>query len=269
MKMELQRSNPKIKYLIKLARRQFRQKEQKFIIEGIRFIEELLNSSWQTEALFYSAKIMNNARGVALLKTAKEQNIPCWQIASGLLKEIAHTDNPQGILALVRMPNYRLEDVFSAPRPLLLVLVDGVQDPGNLGTIVRTADAAKASGVILLKGTVDLYNPKTLRSTMGSIFHLPIIMLNDNRAVWKILQQYKVKVVLGQPEYGRTIQGIDLKQDVALVVGNEANGPSPESINFADVAATIPMPGNAESLNAAVACAIMLYEAVRQRMERP
>ena len=266
--MQIQKSNPKIKYLHKLARRQFRQKEQKFIIEGIRFTEELLRSSMQTESLYYSPKLLDNLRGSALLKEAEKQNIPCYQVAENLMKEIADTDNPQGVLALVRMPAYRLDDALPQNKPALIVLVDGVQDPGNLGTIVRTADAAQATGVILLKGTVDVYNPKTLRSTMGSIFHLPVMAVEDNKALFTMLRQHQVKLVIGKPQGGTMIQNVDLSGSVALLVGNEANGPTKQTAAAADIAATIPMPGNAESLNVGVACAIMLYETVRQRMKQ-
>ena len=266
--MELQRSNPKIKYLHKLARRQFRQKEQKFIIEGIRFAEELLRSSMQTESLYYSPKLLANQRGCAVLKKAERQSIPSYQISENLMKEIADTDNPQGVLALVRMPKYSLSDVLPLNKPALIVLVDGIQDPGNLGTIVRTADAAQATGVVLLKGTVDIYNPKTLRSTMGSIFHLPVMPVEDNRALFNMLRQHQVKVVMGQPQGGTMIQNVDLSGSIALAVGNEANGPAKQTTAAADITATIPMPGNAESLNVGVACAIMLYETVRQRMKQ-
>ncbi|MBO8138390.1 MAG: RNA methyltransferase [Desulfotomaculum sp.] len=263
--MEIQRNNPRIKYLRKLSRKHFRQKEKKFIIEGIRFVEELLYSNWVTEALFYSPKLLDNNRGKKLLQRAEEQNIQCWQVQDKIFREIADTGNPQGVLALVNMPRYRLEDALPGDKPAMVVLVDGVQDPGNLGTIIRTADAAAATGVILLKGTVDLYNPKTLRSTMGSLFHLPVVAAESRRETLNILHDKGLKLIVGQPYGGVKVNEINLKGNVGLVIGNEANGPSEETISMADEKVTIPMPGRAESLNAAVACAIMLYEAVRQR----
>ncbi|MBM7854780.1 TrmH family RNA methyltransferase [Desulfohalotomaculum tongense] len=265
--MELQKNNPRVKYLRKLSRRQFRQKENKFIIEGIRFVEELLDSGWPVEALFYSPKLHANARGGALIARAEREKIAAWQVADKLLAELADTENPQGVLALVNMPRYRLEDVVPQTQPALVVLVDGVQDPGNLGTIIRTADAAAATGVILLKGTVDLYNPKTLRSTMGSLFHLPVLAAENAVDTVNWLRSKGLKLVVGQPQGGAAIDKVDLTAGIVLVVGSEARGPSPGTISLADTITTIPMPGRAESLNAAVACAIMLYETVRQREE--
>lgn len=263
--MELQKTNAKIKYLRKLTRRQFRQKEKKFIIEGIRFVEELFQGDWQTEALFYTSKLTSTPRGEELLHQAATGNIPCWLVSESIMAELADTETPQGVLALVRMPSYTLEHLFNPDRQPLLVLVDGVQDPGNLGTIVRTADAMAATGVVLLKGTVDIYNAKTLRSTMGSIFHLPIITVEESAELLDWLAEKNIKLVVGEPRQGVPIHNLDLTQPVALVVGNEANGPSDQLLNEAEFKATIPMPGPAESLNAGVACSIMLYEVVRQR----
>ncbi|WP_031516052.1 23S rRNA (guanosine(2251)-2'-O)-methyltransferase RlmB [Desulfofalx alkaliphila] len=263
--MELNKSNWKIKYLRKLGRRQFRLKERKFIIEGVRFVEELLGSGWQVQSLFYSTKLLENSRGKKLLEQAKGRKIDCWQISENLFKELADTETPQGVLALVDMPCYDIQHILTASNPLLVV-VDGVQDPGNLGTIIRSADAAAATGVITLKGTVDLYNPKTLRSTMGSIFHLPIITEQQPNETVNILKQKGIKIVVGEPRGGVDINQINLTQPVALVVGSEAKGAGTEITKAADLNATIPMPGNAESLNVSVACGVMLYEVVRQRL---
>lgn len=182
------------------------------------------------------------------------------------MAELADTESPQGVLAQVVMPSHSLDDLLSTDRTPLLVIVDGIQDPGNLGTIVRTADAMAATGVVLLKGTVDLYNAKTLRSTMGSIFHLPVVTVDDLVYLLDLLAAKNIKLVVGEPRLGEPIQTLDLTQPVALVVGNEANGVSAQILNQADLRATIPMLGRAESLNAGVACSIMLYEAVRQRV---
>ncbi|MEG6617054.1 RNA methyltransferase [Peptococcaceae bacterium 1198_IL3148] len=264
--MEIQRNNPKIKYLRKLSRRQFRQKEGKFFIEGIRFVEELLQSGWPVDALFYTVKLTESPRGAELLAKAQQQNIDCWQIGADTLKEVTATDNPQGVLAQLAMPRHQLADMMCATIKPLVVLVDGVQDPGNLGTIIRTADAMGVSGVVLLKGTADLYNPKTLRATMGSIFHLPIIVAAEVDEVMDFLQANNIKLAVGDPHADVAVHEIDFTKPMAIVVGNEANGPTLTTVSRAEIKATIPMPGNAESLNAAVACSIMLYEAIRQRL---
>ena len=263
--MELQKNNEKIKYLRKLSRRQFRWQQKQFIIEGVRFTETLLQSCQPVEALFYAPKLQNSKRGNALLEQAGEQKTPCWLVSDELLNQLSDTGASQGVLALVNMLDHQLEDLLPENKPALVVLVDGVQDPGNLGTIIRTADALGATGVILLKGTVDLYNPKTLRSTMGSLFHLPVITVENKLAMIKLLRQNGLKLVIGQPQGGVPISQVDLSQPIALVVGNEASGSTAETLEMADAKITIPLSGKAESLNVAVACAIILYETTRQR----
>ncbi|MDD4335515.1 MAG: RNA methyltransferase, partial [Desulfotomaculaceae bacterium] len=150
----------------------------------------------------------------------------------------------------------------------LLVLVDGVQDPGNLGAIVRSADAAGAGGVVLLKGSADIYNPKALRATMGSIFHLPIIQGVAADEIIPYLTRRGIKIVAGDPRAGRVLFEVDLKAPCALAVGSEASGVGALLRESVDELARIPMPGRAESLNVAISVSIMLYEALRQRGAR-
>ncbi|MGK0465958.1 TrmH family RNA methyltransferase, partial [Clostridium sp.] len=167
--------------------------------------------------------------------------------------------HPQGIIAIVRnkLVEIRYEDGF-------YVLADKIQDPGNMGTIIRTAHAAGALGVIITKGTVDIYNEKTLRATMGSIFKMPVIYDSDLSTVEK-LRDDGFKLVTSSLECDKNFYDIHLKGKVIITVGNEGNGISEDVYAISDLKIKIPMPGGAESLNAAVAASIMIYEVVRQK----
>jgi len=257
----ISRQNPRIKYLRRLATRRFRDLEGKFLIEGIRFVEEALRSSFSVETLVYCEKAMGNDRGRALL----EAGIPVLEVEESLFKELADTVTPQGILAVVNWRRYELNDLQAGVKPWLLVLVDGVADPGNLGTIVRSADAAGADGVILLRGTADIFNPKALRATMGSIFHIPVVYNSTFEEVKSYLDRHGIKLVAGMPRVGKVIFESNLTESCALVVGSEPRGPGENVISAVFERVHIPMPGRAESLNAAISTAILLYEAVRQR----
>lgn len=262
----LSRQNPRVKYLRRLENRRFREQEGVFLVEGIRFVEEAVNSSWPVEMIFYSKKINENIRGSAVLEGAASKGIALAEVDETLIKELTLTNTPQGIIAVVKQRKTSLEDIRPGDKPALLVLVDGVQDPGNLGTIVRTAHAAGVDGVILLKGTVDVFNPKALRATMGSIFHVPVIQgdLTANE-VMPYFDRRGVKTVAGDIRSNKTVYESDLTVPCAIVVGSEASGVSDEVIGMVSERVLIPMPGLAESLNVAISTVILLYEAVRQR----
>lgn len=259
--------NPRIKYVRRLASHRFREKEKKFLVEGIRFVEEILDSDWPVDMLVYSRKIMENPRAKKLITTAAARNAGLIEVADDLFAELADTSTPQGIIAVAAQRGYSLEDL-EINESALLVLVDGVQDPGNLGAIVRSADAAGAGGVVLLKGTADVYNPKALRATMGSIFHLPIIQGAAADEVMPYLTRWGIKTVAGDPRASRVLFEVDLKVPCALAVGGEATGVGAVIKESVDELARIPMPGRAESLNVAISVSIMLYEALRQRCAR-
>lgn len=249
----------------RLATRRFRDLEGKFLAEGIRFVEEALESSFSVEMLVYCEKAMCNARGQVLLEAASIKGISILEVEEPLFKELADTVTPQGILAVVKWRWYELDDLQAGAKPWLLVLVDGVSDPGNLGTIVRSADAAGADGVILLRGTADIFNPKALRATMGSIFHVPVIRNSSFEEAESFFMSHGIKLVAGMPHSGKVIFESNLTDACALVVGSEPRGPRETVMSGVFERVHIPMPGRAESLNVAISTAILLYEAVRQR----
>jgi TrmH family RNA methyltransferase len=171
---------------------------------------------------------------------------------------------PQPVFAIVRKSKEPLQSLIAEPQGLVVVL-DGVQDPGNVGTIIRSADAAGAAGVVLGAGCADVYNPKTIRSTMGSLFHLPIVE-GELQSLLPEAKAAGVRLVSTSLQAAYSCYSYDFTQPVWLVIGNEGKGISGTTAQLVDDAITIPMQGQAESLNAAMAATILLFEAMRQRM---
>jgi len=258
------RHNQRVKLLRRLGRRKYREEEGLFLVEGLRFVEEALSSNWRVELVACTEKATVSPRGKALLQAAEAALLPVMEVDEKLLAELADTKTPQGVLAVVRQKQVRLCDFLSPGKIPLLLVVDGVQDPGNLGAIIRTADAAGAGGVLLLKGTVDLYNPKTLRSTMGSVFHLPVMQGLEPEQVSEFLAGAGIRLFAGQPRAEKSLYEVNMKKPCAFLLGSEGQGPGGVAAGGAENV-SIPMPGRAESLNVAAAAAVLLYEALRQR----
>jgi len=195
----------------------------------------------------------------------KIRDLKCdkYLLPDKLFKEISDTDNPQGILAVIKMKDNSFEDIIK--KSSFIILLDALQDPGNMGTIIRTAHAGGVDGIILTKGCVDIYNPKTLRATMGSIFSVPVFTLTDIEASITEIKKYGFKVVSTDISTTNKIYDADFKQKIALVIGNEANGICEKILDSSDLRVMIPMPGKAESLNASIATGIFIYEIARQR----
>lgn len=252
------RDNKYIKLALKLKQKKYREEEGKYIIEGIRFVEEAIKEG-SVEYIIYSQKLFKNADSERVMDT----NCPRYEVENDLLKEICDTENPQGISAVVVKKAWQLD--FYELNNSFVIIVDGVQDPGNLGTIIRTADAAGADAVIMTKGTVDAYNDKTLRSTMGSVFHIPILHFENFKELCKELRENGFEIYATSLEGSKYIYDCNFEGKAAVIIGNEANGIPLEHMEYVTQKIKIPMPGRAESLNAATAAAVVIYEIVRQR----
>ena len=242
----------------------FRREENKFVVEGVCLFEELLKCPKKIKSVFYSFKLSKNKKAVELLNKAKTKKIQCWLISDDLMDDLSDTCTPQGVIAIADMFEYKIDDLLCIDKCILL-LVDRIQDPGNLGTIIRAADAFKSTGIILSKGTVDLYNPKTIRASMGSIFHIPIITSANIISVINTIKKYNITILASSPKSDLAIDKVSLTSSIGLIIGNEAEGISKEVVILSDKKIKIPIPGSAESLNAAASSAIMLYEVSRQR----
>lgn len=252
------KDNLLIKDIKKLKEKKHRKDSNMFLVEGFRFAEEALDSDFEVVHIFVSARGQSKYENSSV-KNKLQANTKVYSISDSLFKSICDTENPQGIIATVRnkVVEIRYDHGF-------YILADKIQDPGNMGTIIRTAHAAGALGVLITKGTVDIYNEKTLRSTMGSIFKIPIIYDNDLSLVQK-LRNGGFKLITSSLDTDKNFYDVDLKEKVIISVGNEGNGISAEVYNISDLKIKIPMPGGAESLNVAVAASIMMYEVVRQK----
>lgn len=253
------KDNSLIKEVKKLHKRKNRIERGQFIIEGFRFVEEALKSSFKVEYLFINESVLNKYESLNIKNFINEET-KVYAVKNNIIKELCETENPQGIVAVVWNKKMELAD-----REGFYILVDKIQDPGNLGTIIRSAHASGALGVITTKGTVDVYNDKALRSTMGSIFNIPV-MEDIEFNITNRLKENEFKFIVSSLDTDKNFYNVDLKGKVVICVGNEGNGISEEVYSFADEKVKIPMPGGAESLNAAVAASIMMYEVVRQRI---
>lgn len=258
--------NKWVKYIKSLQQRKYREKERSFLLEGIRLIEEALESDWPLQLVAYSNRLQESSRGLKLLQVLEARRIPLLYLSNGLLEKTGDTQTTQGVLAVALEKEVGWEELWQGSKNPVLVIIDGVQDPGNLGTIIRTADATGAQGILLTKGTADLYNPKTIRSTMGSIFHLPIIKIEDLKLCLEQLKDKGIKTVVGDLTAEEYCFDQDYTGSVAICVGNEGVGPSAELKETAQELVKIPMFGQAESFNVAVAAGILLYEINRQRL---
>ena len=248
------KNNNLFKEIKKLKEKKHRIKSNKDLIEGLRFVEEAIKSKVSIDSIIFTESFKEKNPDLFL---KINENIKLIQMNETLLKQLCSTENPQGIVGVINMQNKELKSGE------LVVLVDKVQDPGNMGTIIRTAHAAGAAGIVMTKGTVDIYNDKTLRSTMGSIFYIPIVE-DDSLDFVKSLKKEGYKLVVSSLQGKNNFFEENLQGKVMIAVGNEGNGVSDEVYDIADIKVKIPMPGEAESLNVAVATSIMIYEKIRQ-----
>lgn len=247
--------NDLVKRAASLKMKKYRQKEGLFLLEGKRAVEEALASRWTLRALFFTRLPEGWER------RAEESNLPWYEVPLPVLQKITATEDPQSVAALVEIRQENL-DSFAPERGLVLVL-DQIRDPGNLGTLIRTADALGAAGVVLLEDTADLYNPKVVRSTMGSLFHLPVYtgVKAGEMEAWCRKNEYALWATA--LEGAEDVTKLQWPAKTALVLGSEAEGVSPEILAAADQKVKIPMAGQAESLNVAVAGGIVMFEAAR------
>lgn len=253
------KDNSLIKDVKKLKEKKYRSENNRFLIEGFRFVGEALQSDFIVPLVFVSENSLDRWQSFNM-QDKIQKNTKVYLVTDQILKVISSTDTPQGIVAVVNNRNIEIEN-----KQGFYLLVDKVQDPGNMGTIIRTAHAAGALGVIITKGTVDIYNEKTLRSTMGSIFHIPVIHDNNLDSI-KSLKDKGFKLVTSSLDTDKNFFDIDLKNKIIITVGNEGNGVSKELIDMSDISIKIPMPGGAESLNVSIAASIMMFEVIRQNL---
>ncbi len=244
-----------------LHRRRGRERRGLALAEGVRLVEEVVAARIECRAVLASPALEGTERGRAL-KAALQARGPVTETSDEELAELAATEHPQGVLAVVVPPKWRLDDIALGPTGVLVVL-DAVQDPGNVGTIVRTALALGAKGVVTLPGTAEIENPKTMRSSMGAAFRLPTLPV-DEAVLSEWLGRHKVIVAAAAMD-GQRFERAKLTGPLALILGNEGAGLTSEFAKKTKLKFTIPLEPGAESLNVAVAAGIFLFGACRDR----
>jgi TrmH family RNA methyltransferase len=263
--------NPRFKALRSLRLRKYRQREGLFLIEGIRIVEEALTGGAPVETLVYATDLLVSQRAQALLERLDPAR---HLVLSGdLFRTLSQRDDPQGIAATVRIQDRTLADIPLID-DLLVIVAYQLRDPGNLGTIIRTADAAGATGVVVVEPSVDLYDPQTVRATMGSLFALPIVRVPDGAVLPRWLDGVRsaglpLLVVSSSARATQLHYEADYRRPLVLLVGSERHGLPQPVRDSADIDVRLPMVGRATSLNAAAATAALVYEIVRQRAVPP
>ena len=272
------KDNKKIKYIRSLLEKgSIRKKNRQFVVEGIKLVEEALEYGKVLEIVLAESlykEIISGDLSKNVLLAENGKNITNYVkkvnsttvVSDAVFKTVSETISPQGVAAIVEMPEYELleKDVlnqdYNKNGKIKLLILEDTSDPGNLGTIMRTAEAAGVTGVIMSKGTVDIFNPKVVRSTMGSIFRLPFAYVEDLKETIKELKKEGISFYATHLKGEKSYKAIKYSDRSAILVGNEARGLSDEVANLADTYVLIPMQGKVESLNAAVAAALMMYE---------
>ncbi len=240
-----------------LEKKKQRDEEQAFISEGVRLVEEGLAAGWQADLALYTAQL--SRRGQEVLQELKTRGTEVWQVEPRLLESVSSTETPQGLLVVFKQRPARLPETLD-----FVLIADTWRDPGNLGTLLRSAAAAGVQAALLSPGSTDAFSPKVMRAGMGAHFRLPVQHL-DWSGIDAICRENGLKVLLAESSGGKPCWEVDLRQPLALLVGSEAEGASREGQALAGESIHIPMPGKSESLNAAVAASILLFEVVRQR----
>jgi TrmH family RNA methyltransferase len=259
--------NPRVKTIRSLRLRKYRQREGRFLVEGLRIVQEAINCGAPLETLIYAPELLISERGTELVRRVSSDR---HLILSGdVFRTLSDRDEPQGIAAVMRIEDRPLASIPPSG-DLLVIAACQLQDPGNLGAIIRTADAAAASGVIVLEPSVDVHDPRAVRATMGSLFALPVVRVGDENDLEEWFAELRaaglpLQVVASSAHGDQDLFAVDCRRPLVLLVGSERHGLHTSVRERADVLARLPMAGRATSLNVSAATAAMVYEVIRQR----
>lgn len=251
-------NNPSVKNIIALQKKGRVRKEQDvFLVEGPKMVSEIPQGFCRE--LYVSEEFEAGGQYAELLR---DRHYEC--VSNKVFREMSDTQTPQGILAVVRQRHSTLAEMLERT-PAHLLLLEDIQDPGNMGTMLRTAEGAGITGIVLSKGCVDIYNPKVIRSTMGSVYRVPFVYTEDFPGTIMLLRRSGCRVYAAHLKGEYSYDKGDYTGSTAMLIGNEARGLREETAALADTLIKIPMEGQLESLNAAVAAAVLMYEVYRQR----
>ena len=256
------KDNSLVKHIKKLKDKKERDKSGEYIIDGIKLIKEALNENVKIKQIV----VCEDSNKLEVIEKSLKYELAkqeCIYVPENIFNLISDVENPQGILAVVEKENIEKKIDYSED---IIVALDDIQDPGNLGTILRTADSVGLKQILVSKGTADAFNPKVVRSTMGAIFRVKVIECENLKKTLEEVKKHKFDILVTELGATDSIYDIDMKKKV-IVIGNEANGVSEEIKNVANKKVIIPMLGKTESLNASIATGVILYEYVRQKIK--
>lgn len=263
--------NSRIKLVRKLSTRKGRAREKKFVIEGLNLCREAVRRSLDVDFIMIPEgwQSLGGSEDISGIRGFIEECIDAGSpavciVSDGIFENITDAGAGIGILGVLNMPDADKHIIEELKPDTNILVLDRIQDPGNLGTMIRTAAAAGYGMILAAKGTADVYSPKVLRSTAGMVFDLPVVYMESSEELHETLKSSGRRIVVTDPAGGIPYYKADLSRGTALVIGNEGNGISDGLMALSDVRVTIPMSGGTESLNAAVSAAILMYEAVRK-----
>jgi TrmH family RNA methyltransferase len=260
-------ANPHIVEARKLRLRKHRERQARFLLEGLQLLHMALDAGARAAMVFYCEEQFAGRAAPALLARFRAAGAECLSVSAHVMAQLSERDAAQGLAASFVLEEKPLDAIQIGPRSLVAVL-DRLQDPGNLGTLIRTADAVGAAGVVLIEPGVDLYDPKTLRASMGSLFNLPVVRTPDVAGLFAWLRKQGVTPVGAGTHDGKPWGAGLFAGSAALVLGNEARGLSPDVAAHIQGWAHLPMAGKAESLNVSIAGGVLMYEWLRAGWEQ-
>jgi len=259
-------SNPTIKSLAKLRKRSERDERGVFVIEGHRAITRAMQAGTQLEALYFSPDWLVESSEHAVIEAARAQNIPVTEVARDAFAKITYRERPEGLLAVARQWHPQLEALRLSENPFL-ILVEAIEKPGNLGTILRSADATGAEAVIVCDAVTDVFNPNVVRASTGALFNVPVF-ITDSKVAMNFLAKNNIRSLAATPAAADVYTDVDMTQPLALVVGSEQHGLSEQWLKQCDLPIKLPMLGMVDSLNVSAATVVLAYEVVRQRHKK-
>lgn len=251
--------NPKIKLVrALLGRAKERREAGAFVVEGVRLFEEVVKSNWKIQFVLFDETL--SERGKSHAEGLRSKGVEVEEVSPSVMKSLSETEAPQGVVAVVKFTDLPIPE-----SPNFVLVPDQIRDPGNLGTLLRSAAAAGVQAVLIPPETTDAFAPKVVRSGMGAHFRLPICVMSWEE-IGRVVKLEGLKVLIADMD-GQSCWETDLRQPVALIIGNEADGASESALGLANEKISIPMAGEVESLNAGVAGSVLMFEVMRQRLE--
>lgn len=255
--------NPKVKGAYALRERRQREKTGRFLIEGFRELSRALIGGFSCETLFVCPEFFLGSNEFSLIEQYRHLGTTVYRLNQAVFEKISYRDRPDGLIGIAIQRHLTLEDLKLPPHPLL-VIAEAIEKPGNLGTILRSADGVGADAVVVCDRCTDIYNPNTVRASVGTLFTRPVLEA-EGKKTFEFLKKAGIRIIATLPEAKTIYTDADLTKGIAIVLGTEQLGLTPLWENGADLGVSIPMRGVADSLNVAMAGTLLLYEALRQR----